>query len=362
MEMTKFDKKIKNMSKEFKVPETYHEKVDGILEGIREDSIAVPRKKPFVKVIIAMAALVILLTGGVCFSGEGVAEASFFENFKHVIMDFFGMGEEQAKQMGVGSEKIDAVGKPDLMLELKEVVMDTQNIYAVVKITAPSNVVFKEGVTFDYFGFCEGTNYNESSLVPGSRECTFIENLNGKKNVGMFVVSVGTDEQIAEGKDVAVFFENLIAGPYKGKPDILVEGIWSLSFNASYTNTKNITVKGTKDMKYSFAGAVADIKKVKLLPLGLTLVSDVSRVDTDTLNTTDTRFGIRLKMIDGSEIVVDSPKEGEDILVSGGSVGQYEKKGRVYQKYVGQFRKAIDISKVIGIYISDFYLPLKEYD
>lgn len=96
--------------------------------------------------------------------------------------------------------------------------------------------------------------------------------------------------------------------------------------------------------------------------MGLTLVSDVSRVDTETLNTTDTRFVMRLKLLDGSETIVDSPNLEDNGLVSGGSIGTYEKRGRTYQKYAGQFSKAIDINQVVGIYISDLYVPLKNYE
>lgn len=360
--MTRFDKKVKRLSKEFQVPETYHKKVDEILETIQEDSVAVPRKKPVVKGAIVMTAFCIIITGFLFFSHAEVAKASFLETFKQTILDFFEMGEDESKKIGIESEKKDAVSKPDLMMELQEVVMDTQSIYAVIKITAPPSVEFKEGMTFDYFGFCEGTNYNQSTVVPGSRECTLLEVLKKKKNVATFVINVGTDKQVKEGEEVTVFFEDLIAGPYEDKPEILVEGMWSLSFTTSYTNSKDITVKGTDDMKYSFADTTADIKKFKLLPLGFTLISDVSRVPTDTLNTTDTRFIIRMKMIDGSEIIVDSPNLEDEGLVNGGSIGYYEKKGHVYQKYVGQFKKAIDISQVRGIYIADYYVPLKEYE
>lgn len=360
--MDKFDKEMKRLSKEFQVPETYHKKVDAILETIQEDCVVAPRKKPFVKAAIVMMAFCLAIAGFFFFSGAEVAEAGFLETFKQTILDFFGMGEEESKKLGIESEKKDAVSKPDLMIELQEVVMDTQNIYAVVKITAPPAVEFKEGMTFDYFGFCEGTNYNVSTLVPGSRECTLLEVMEDKSNVATFVVNVGTDQQLEEEKDVTVFFENLIAGPYEDKPEVLVEGIWSLSFITSYTNSKEITVEGTDDMKYSFSYATADIKEIKLLPLGLTLVSDVSMIDEDTRNTTDTRIVIRLKMIDGSEIIADSPNLEDDCLVNGGSVGWYDEDGRSYQKYVGQFREAIDISQVMGIYIADYYVPLKKYE
>lgn len=360
--MKKFDKKIKKMAQKFQIPDSYYKKVDETLDKLTEERIAAPKKKPFVKAVIILTILCIIIGGSFLLTDTKSAEASFFETFKQTILDVLGIDKEESKKAGIESEKKNAVSKPDLMIELKEVVMDTQNIYAVIKITAPPNIELKQDMTFDYFGFCEGTNYNETHVVPGTRDCRLVETLNSKKNVGMFIVSAATDEQIAEGKDVTVFFQDLLAGPYEDKPETLVEGMWSLSFTASYTNEKNITIKGTKDMKYPFAGTTAEIKKIRLLPLGLTLVSDVSKVDTDTLNTTDTRFVIRLKMMDGSDIIVESPDPKDKGLVNGGSISQYEKKGRVYQKYVGQFRKAIDINQVMGIYIADYYVPFKNYD
>lgn len=360
--MTGFDQKIKKMAKEFQVPDSYHKKVDETLEKIKGERVATPRRKPFVKAAILLMILCSVIGGSLLLSDTKSAEASFFETFKQTILDFLGMDKEESEKAGIESEKKNAASKPDLMIELKEVVMDTQNIYAVVKITAPPSIELKQDMTFDYFGFCEGTNYNVNSVVPGSRDCKLIQTLEGKKNVGLFIISTVTDEQIKEGKEVTVFFENLLAGPYEDKPETLVEGIWSLSFTASYTKEKNIAIKGTKDMEYPFAGKTAQIKKIRLLPLGLTLVSDVSKIDIDTLNTTDTRFAIRLKMMDGSEVIVDSPDPEVSGLIDGGSISQYEKKGRVYQKYVGQFRKAVDISQVMGIDIAGYYVSVKDYE
>lgn len=334
-----------------------------ILEKNREDRVAAPRKRPFVKAAVVVAALCFLITGYLCFSGAKVTEAGFLENFKQTILDFFGMGEVESQNMGIESKQEEAVSKPDLMIELQEVVMDTQNIYAVVKITASPEMEFKEGMTFDYFGFCEGTNYNESSVLPGARECILLEVMENKNNVATFVVNIGTDQQVEEGKEVTVFFKDLLDGPqYEDDTRVLVEGMWSFSFTASYTNSKEITVKGTEDMQFSFSYSKADIKKIKLLPLGLTLVFDVSGVDEETRNTTDTRFVISLKMIDGSEIIVDSPNLDDKCLVSGSSVANYDKNGRSYQKYVGQFEKEIDIDQVLGITIADCYVPIKQYE
>lgn len=360
--MTKFDKKIKKLSKEFQVPETYHDKVDEVLEKIQEDCIAAPRKKPFAKVMIVMAVLCFFIIGYLCLSDAEVAEAGLLEVFRQTMMDFLGMDEDESQKMGIESEKKSAVSKPDLMMELQEVVMDTQNIYAMVKITAPADVEFKEGMTFDYFGFCEGSNYNVSKVVPGARDCSLLEILRNKNNVATYVISIVTDEQIAEGEEVTVFFKDLISGPYESEPQVLVEGMWSLCFTASYTDAEDISVEGTEDMKYSFLGTMAAVQEVKLLPLGMTLVSDVSGVPVDTLHTSDTRITIRLKMLDGTERVVDSPNMEERKLTSGGSVTEYEKDGRIYHEYVCQFAEAIDTGQVLGIYIEDGYVPLKEYE
>lgn len=361
--MTKFDKKVRRLSKEFQVPETYHEKVDEILDTIQKDRVAPPRQRWFVKAAAVMMAFCILMIGLFFFSGAEVAEASFLETFKQTIMDFFGMGESESQEFGIESKKEDAVSKPDLMIELQEVVMDTQNIYAVVKITAPPEVEFKEGMTFDYFGFCEGRNYNASAVIPGIRECSLLEVNKNKSNVATFVANVGTDQQVKEGKEVTAFFNDLLDGPQnEDDTKVLVEGMWSFSFTASYTNSKEITVKGTKEMQYSYSYSKADIKKIKLLPLGLTLISDVSRVDEQTRNTTDTGVAIRLKMIDGSEIIVVSSDADDQCLSSGGSVSNYDRKGHSYEKYVGQFEKAIDIDQVLGITIGDCYVPIKQYE
>lgn len=360
--MTNFDKEIKRTSKEFEVPETYHEKVDELLATIQKEQVAMPKKKPYVKVAVAIVTLCILITGFFFFSGAEVAEASLFQTFRQTIMDFFGMGENESQKLGIESKKEDAVSKPDMMMELKEVVIDTQNIYAVIKITAPTDVEFKEGMTFDYYGFCEGTNYNKSDVMPGALECTLLEVMESKSNIATFVVNICTDKEIEEGKEVTAFFNDLLDGPQnEDDTKVLVEGMWSLSFTTSYTNSKEITVKGTEEMQYSYSYSKADIKKIKLLPLGLTVVSDVSRVDEQTRNTTDTRVVIRLKMIDGSEVIVESPND-EKCLVSAGSVANYDKKGHSYEKYTGQFDKAIDIDQVLGIYIADCYVPIKQYE
>ena len=360
--MTGFDRKIRKKAKEFRTPEHYDRKVDDLLAQLKEDHVMAPKRKPVLKAAAVLAALCIVLTGSVFLSGAKPAEAHILESFKQTILDFLGISEKDPEKTGVASERKTALSKPDLLMELQEVVMDAQNIYAVIKITAPPDMEFKPEMTFDYFGFCEGTNYNAAGLVPGATECTLLDVLPGKKNVGLFVASIGTTSQLAEGTESIIFFKDLIAGPYTDTPDVLVEGMWSLPFTASLTSAKKLVVKGTKDMKFPFAGKTAAVKKISLQPLGLTLVTDVTGIDLETLYTTDTRFPIRLRMIDGSEILLEGPNPEAETLAKSGSVESYEKEDRLYQKYVWQFWKALDIDRVIGIYLADYYVPFKSYD
>lgn len=360
--MTAFDRQIRKKAKEFQTPEHYDRKVDDLLAQIKENHVAAPRRRPVAKAALLMMAVCLMAGGFFFLSDTKPAEAHILESFKQTILDFLGMSETESAKAGVVSEQATAVSRPDLLMELKEVVMDAQNIYAVVKITAPPGVEFAPEMTFDYFGFCEGTNYNADALVPGATECTLLDVLPGKKNVGLFVTSISTASQLAEGTESIIFFKDLIAGPYTDTPDILVEGMWSLPFTASLTSAKKLVVKGTRNMKFPFAGKTATVKKISLQPLGLTLVSDVTGTSLETLYTTDTRFSLRLKMIDGSEILLDSPDPKADTLAKSGSVEPYEKKERLYQKYVWQFKKALDIDRVIGIYLADYYVPLKSYD
>lgn len=360
--MKSFDKKIKKFSKEFQVPDTYHEKIDRILETIQEDNILPPQRKSFVKLAVIMATVCVVIMGCLFFSGTEVSEAGFFEAFKQTILDVFGIEEGEAQTIGIGSEKQGAVSRPELLIELQEVVMDGQNIYAVVKITAPPDIKFEENITFDYFGFCEGSNYNVSNLVPGVRDCKLLEVMEGRENVALYIVSISTDQQIEEGKEVTAFFKDLAADPYGEHPQILVEGMWSISFTSSYTVSEDITVKGTKDMKYSLLDTTASVEEIKLLPLGLTIVSDVSNIPVDTLHTSNVSVDVRLKMIDGEEIAVSSLETEEGDLASGGSITEYEEKGKIFNKYVYQFDRAIDVSQVVGIYIGDCYVPVKRFE
>ncbi|HBZ64982.1 MAG TPA: hypothetical protein DEO89_10545, partial [Lachnospiraceae bacterium] len=163
--MTEFDKNIQKKIKEMPIPDSYHEKVKEVLEKIEEEDPPLAKKKRH-PVKAAAVILVLLLAGSLAFSATR-AKAGFMELFTQNLLSFLGLELDSSKELGIESQKQEAVSKPDLMIELEEVVMDTQNIYAVVKITAPPSIEFNESMSFDYFGFCEGTNFNASQVVGG---------------------------------------------------------------------------------------------------------------------------------------------------------------------------------------------------
>lgn len=355
--MTDFDEKIKKSIKNLKVPEEYDRRVEETLQSIRDDDTSIhPNRWKGVVTLVCLCIAAYLL-----FSNSEIVQANFLETFKGTILDFFGMGKEEAQTVGVKSEKEESVSKPDLIIELQEKVIDDQNIYLVVKITAPSDVEFNEDISFDYFAFYRGANYNTEDLLPGARDCRLLEVLEGKSNVATYIVSLSSDEELTEDSELTAFFKDLMVSPNGDHPEMLVEGIWSVNFTVEKTVSEEVQIKGTPDMTYPFINTTATLSKLKLSPLGLTLVSDVSNVPDDELGISDTTIALRLKMIDGSEKVVMSHNAEERTIISSGSDSFSQKKGKTYMKGVYQFEKTINISQVIGVYIEDYYVPLIEY-
>ena len=340
------------MKRNFPIPESYHKKVDDILTQIKQENTPAKPKHTTRKVLVAILFFCLVLTGIFTFSKTGTAKNGFFDSFKSSILSFLGMDEDTGKDLGIKPQKENQKSKPDLMIELKEVVMNEQNLCAVVKITAPASISFTKDMTFDYYGFCEGENYNPSSMVSGAKECTLLEVSESHPNIATYVIRMAADEPVQEGRNVTVFFKDLIPNP-KQNPEILVEGMWSLSFISSYTKEKSLTIQGNETTTYPLLGIPVTVQKIKLTPLGMTMITDVTSIPVDTLNTSDTRITIRLKMLDGSEKVVETPDANAKMLVSGSSIFQYEKKGKTYRKYTAQFERAVNPSRVLGFIIEN---------
>lgn len=356
--MKKFDKMMKQLSREINVPESYNKKVDKVLHSVMEKEEKDGKRK-MDKWVFRLAACLI---GVICLLSVSAFDvhADIFSFFKQTIMDFLGRNvQDDIGEMGVESNEIYVAGKPDLMLELQETVIDSHSIYLLVRITAPSDIEFSEKISFDYFCFCKGQNYNNSQLLSGTKSCELLEVSEERTNIATYVVSMVFDEELEEGSEVTACFKDLELEPYSDKPQMLVEGMWSVTFPLERTVTDSITIQGTSDMTFSYHDTTAVLKEMELTPLGMVVLSDISEFPEDELGTSDTTIAIRLKMIDGSEQTIVSHNPKEEGYVQGGSSSFSEENGRTYQKDTLEFTNMVNISKISGVYIEDLYVSVK---
>ncbi len=358
--MSAFDRKIKKMSREFPVPQQYHQRVDELLESFQEDEK--PKSLPVIKYSKKLAGIAVTVClffmGYLFFFNPKEVKADFFGKLVQNIIDFFGEDEEVIDEIGIKSDKSSAPAKQDLMIELKEKIVNNQNIYLMIQITAPPEIEFKEEIGFDYFGFCRGSNYNASDLLPGVTDCKLLEVLESRKCVASYVVSISTTEKIKDDEDICVFFKDLMANPYEDNRQMLVEGMWSVPFSASYTVTDEVTAEGTAEMTYIFLDTEAIFQELKLTPLGIDIISDVSKVPYDSLGVSDTDIAVRLQMINGSKKTVTGHDGKEEVIAGSGSQYIFQEGGKTYIEYTQQFDDPLDISQVIGVYIEDCYISL----
>ncbi len=355
------DKKIRKAFRELKVPVSYEERVDALLESLdaqtgQEEERTPKRKGKYVfRVAVCLLCVCFMFSITVLHSN-----ADFWEDLKQSLMDFFGFGTEQeAEDAGVDSNPVYVKDKRDLIVELRETVIDSHNIYLLVKITAPPDIAFAENVGFEYFGFCEGENYDVNRLLGGSRDCRLLEVGTQKANEALYVVSMRFDEEIQEDAPVTCFLQNLTADPYGEEPELLVEGIWSLEFPFERTVVESVTVEGGPEMTFPYIDGTAVVEGIELTPTGILLQLDVSDVTYELMNVSDTTVAIKLLYIDGSEkvIVSHSPEEG---YTQGGSISFNTQGDKVTQQQNLEFTGILDIGEVVGVYIEELYVPLKQ--
>lgn len=356
--MNKFDKKIKEMSREMQVPASYDQKVDELLQTLVEKEKLPQRhkgRKRILQLAVCLFCVLILLS----FYTFNV-HANIFTFFKETIIDFLmGDSKEDPEDMGIGSDQAYVGSKPDLIMELTEKVIDSHSFYLLVTITAPTNVQFADNITFDYFCFCKGINYNVDQLIGGAISCDLLEVSEDMPNRATYVVSLVFDEDLEEGTDITVCFQDLTADPYTDHPTLLVGGVWSMTFPLYHTVTENLKIEGSPDMTFPYINTTAQVVSMELTPLGMVLVADISNFPADELGLSDTSIAIRLKMIDGSELVLGSHDPGERKYVDSSSSAFREENGKVYQQDTIEFDNAIHIDKILGIYIEDLYIPFK---
>ena len=111
--MNKFDRKIKELSKNIEVPASYDEKVDKVLLDImKRDETILEKKKT--NTLLPRLAVCLLCIFCVISLYTIDAHANIFSSFKETILDFLGRGntEENIEDMGIGSEKL-FVGSDD---------------------------------------------------------------------------------------------------------------------------------------------------------------------------------------------------------------------------------------------------------
>lgn len=360
--MNKFDRKIKKLTKNVEIPASYDEKVDKVLLDImKKDERILKEKKVtgyrLVPRLVACLVCVILVVS--LFTLD--AHADIFSFFKETIMDFLGRGnsEEDMEGIGVESGKQSGSSKPDLMMELQETVMDGHSIYLLVQMTAPPDIRFGEDVLFDYFCFCRGTNYNVNALLGGSRSCELLEVNEDHPNTATYVVSMVFDGTLEEGSEVTVCFEDLTKDPYSDAPELLIDGVWSLTFRYDPTVTDRIELEGNEDMVFSFLDTTAVLSKVELSPLGIVVYADVSDFPRDELGVSNPDIAVRLKMVDGSELTVASHDPDEQGYVQGGSISFSEEGDKTYEQMNLEFTHMVNVGKVVGVYIEDLYVPVK---
>lgn len=358
--MNKFDEEIRKLTKNIEVPASYDEKVDKILLDIMKRDETVLEKKKHSRLLLQLAVCLFCIFCVISLYTID-AHANIFSFFKETIMDFLGQGasKEDIQDMGVESEKLSVGSKPDLMMELMESVIDSHSIYLLVQITAPPDIHFEEKTLFDYFCFCRGANYSVNQLLGGALSCELLEVNEDYPNIATYVVSLVFDEVIEEGSEVTVCFQDLTKDPYSSNPELLINGIWSLTFFYYPTAIDHIALEGTPDMVFPFINTTAELIRLELSPFGILVYADVSNFPSDELGISDTDIAIRLKMIDGSELTVVSHNPDEQGYVQGGSISFQNEGDKTYEQVNLEFDSMVNIGKVVGIYIEDLYIPVK---
>lgn len=369
------DNQLKKAFKEFKTPASYDKKVDDVLKQLKAEAAkeeAANEKEPTkksepkeerstrkgrMKWVFRVA--VALLFIGILTSVIAVrSEANFLEQFKRTLMDFFGMKYEDAADVGVKSRAKQVESKSDLMTELKEVVIDSHTIYLRMKITAPTDVVFKKEIGFEYFGFCTGNNYDANNVLGGSLDCKLMEVGGEKSNEAMYIVSICFDKELEDGTPITCFFQNLAENPYSEERKRLVEGMWSLTFSFERTVVDALQIDGGPEYAFSYIDGTAFVKNIELTPMGMVIQYDISDVDYDLMNVSDTTIAVKLLYLDGHEQVIVSHDPGENFLQSAGT--SYTNEGdKVFQQGTLEFAEILSIADVTGIYIEDVYISVR---
>ena len=360
--MDQIDKKMKKLSDEFKTPSGYEDNIKNTLNSLpqtkEKDESKNTRKTFWTGVLVGTAVILLILA---ITPGNVISEAHIFERFYRSMQEFLGFGNDTSETSENSSadvtEKEHKRASADLGIELIEHIMDENSVYLLVKVSAPTEISFSDDIGFSYFGVCKGENYNSDSVLPGVKDCKLFEVSQDHPNVATYMLNVSTSETLEDGEDLCVFFRDLSRDPVADEPEVLVEGLWHISFAASFTIHDKIEIDGNSDMKFSFLDKSAFVNNISLSPVKLQLKIDVSEVPYDSLGISDTRLEGKLVTTEG-DILISTRGEDDTPIVSSGSIDVSDiEEENTYLTYTFEFEKKVDINKILGIYIEDLFIP-----
>lgn len=314
--------------------------------------------------------LVISLATVAFSSRDTIAHMKVFVEFKESLKSFFGLQKEVSNQddsdtQGILVDSIEeyietdySVSKPDILIELNEKIIDSQGIYLLVKVTAPSDIKFDESIGFDYVAFCEGDNYNADKLISGAKDCSLLEVSQIKDNVATYVCKIVPDIKISDGQNITISFKNLVRDPNEDA-QVLVEGMWSVNFSADYTIKKVITNEETQNVSINYMGDKAVVESYEITPAGMKLVIDASNIPYDDFAVNDTNCSLVLRLIDGTKIDLYSVQNGWAQIIDSSSdyLDIIDNKTIMTKNY--SFKQLVDINKIIGFYVEDEYIEVQ---
>lgn len=355
--MADFEKRLKEDLENMQVPESYSRRVQETLEQLPQKEK--PKKRIYRTFAFRLACILVFV---VClvFYGSRSASANIFADFTKTLLNYFHIGEEdEADNPGVKSGTEQAVSRPELTIRLKETVVGTNSIYALVDITFPMEIDFTENVGFEYFAFCRGENYNSADLIGGVTDCDLFEVRKNSNHEATYVVSITTTEGIEDGESVTLYFENFSRNPFKEAPEKLVEGMWKLSFAAEYTVTDEVVIEGSRELAFPYIERTAYVEGILITPLGMTLDLDVSEVPEDVINVSETRVRTSLLLVDGSELLLMSRDYEEETFVSASEMVFDNRDDKLYMSIHYEFSEPIDLSRVAGVYLEDVFVPAR---
>ena len=364
--MTEFDKMMKDNSDKVHIPDGFDNKVKDVLDSLPERDET--KKRSGFRLSVLMAAIIIVAVAALGITA-GRSDANIIDTFKMTLKDILYSGEGEGADgaddkslkddpAGIESNTESIKAKRDLMIELNETIIDSNGIYALVQITAPSDVELDNTIGFDYCALCQGTNYSADNLIGGAISCDYFEGTRTRPNVALYVVKFTGDISEYEGKDISVCLKDLTRDPNGEEREVLVEGMWSASFVADKTVRDSVAFTGDEEIDIPYINSTATIEELELTPLGISLTANVSGIPFDQLGVSDTTISLKLIMADGEELIISPYDEKGRYIVESGESEFDQVDGISYQKDIYSFTEAVDINSVMGVYVQGVFVPV----